>query len=648
MVITKFCIIISHTVYVSELGPAAVSEHFGLPEHHLSFLMCYVVRNAEFTMPLTPLPCEDVHNQLHHVKKVGPTALGLNPSLVQIPSYAEPNRLVGADLNKFKLNLSILDIPNDTNVIEASKAGNDVDLILNNDNCFPGYTRLVPVDPAKWGKFVSMEDGVSYLRHIRCKDEIISVGPVTSQKFLAFKGEWPEVAKEWKNKQRPNNWPRKEEIDIVVRNGCHFVSPDKTIQDTLWKYSFDSAEKTLVTFAVSESMKSCFIMFKTLLDYIFRDREFNIHLLLSILFHCCEESQVQDWKNQPAKCLLRLIKLLKLFLRHDFFPNYFVSTWNVLDGVVMYESVEWYLSKLEVLESDLFVSIYFMLDEHNQTLKMGHTVDRLVEDVDKIVKHQCAEQSFEDCFSPITTREVQMHIRQNDYKTASTVIRQTYQLLQGVQTENQECCTYMHFLLNVLCDIPLIKRWGFAVYWDYMNGSNLVQQLFGAMETVPLSTILGMELTHELTEGSGETDILVPKRLTRPLALLNFMRYFSTYLLYELGLEDMYGCSIHFFLKSYCDSLLDSANAFFAVNQTTKGYRILRVLSMMYKSNYVEYLYDGNEYEFIDLLDGCSKVCDLLNSPKDLEWMAELWNFFGKPQEAEYYEQRARMFRTGV
>ena len=69
---------------------------------------------------------------------------------------------------------------------------------------------------------------------------------------------------------------------------------------------------------------------------------------------------------------------------------------------------------------------------------------------------------------------------------------------------------------------------------------------------------------------------------------------------------------------------------------------------MMYKSNYVEYLYDGNEYEFIDLLDGCSKVCDLLNSPKDLEWMAELWNFFGKPQEAEYYEQRARMFRTGV
>ena len=98
--------------------------------------------------------------------------------------------------------MSILDIPNDTNVIKASKAGNDVELILNNDICFPGYTRLVPIDPAKWGKFVFMEDGVSYLRHIGCKDEIISVGPVSSQKFFVFKGEWPEVAKEWKKTNR--------------------------------------------------------------------------------------------------------------------------------------------------------------------------------------------------------------------------------------------------------------------------------------------------------------------------------------------------------------------------------------------------------------------------------------------------------------
>ena len=133
------------------------------------------------------------------------------------------------------------------------------------------------------------------------------------------------------------------------------------------------------------------------------------------------------------------------------------------------------------------------------------------------------------------------------------------------------------------------------------------------METVPLSTILGMKLSHELIEASEETDILVPKVLTGPLALLNLVRYFSTYVLYELGLEDMYGCSIHFFLKSYCDSLLDSANAFFAVNQATKGYRILRVLSMVYKSTYVEYFYHGNENEFIDLSEGCSKVCDLLN-----------------------------------
>ncbi|MEW8546324.1 MAG: hypothetical protein AB2693_22635 [Candidatus Thiodiazotropha sp.] len=611
--------------------------------------MSHVVRNASFSTPLTPLlPNGDTHNQLHQVKTVGPTALGLNPHLLRTPSVSEPTKQANADLRKIKLTLELLDIPNDSNVIEDQKVGNGADLILHDEKCFPGYTRLVPVNPAKWGKFVSMEDGISCLRHIRCKDEIVSFGPVSSQKFLAFKGKWPEVAKEWTVRQRRFNWPSKQVIEIVVRNGCHFISPSNSTEDTLWKYSFSSAEKTLITFAVSESMKSCFIMFKILLEYIFRGRELNIHLLLSILFHCCQETQAQDWKIQPANCLLRLIKQLKLCLKHDFFPNYFVSTWNVLDDVGMDESVDWYLSKLEVLESSLFVSLYFMLDEHNQTVKLGLTIDCMVEDADKFVKHRCVEQSFEDCFSPISTGEIEIHLRQNDYKSASAVIRQTGGLLRGVLTETQDCCSYTHFLLNVLCDIPLMKRWGFAVYWDYMNGSNLVQQLFGDMETVPLSTILGTELAHELTEGLVEADILVPKALTGPLALLNLVKYFSTYVLYELELEDMYSSGLHFFLKSHCDSLLDSASAFLAANQTAKGIRILSILSMMYESTYTEYIYDGNEWEFIDLLEGCSKVCDLLNLPRKLEWIAELWKFFGKPQEAEYYEQRAQMLYIRV
>ena len=327
---------------------------FELSTPHLSFLMSHMARNSFFPLPQQER-FEDKQTSLDTIKMVGPTALGLNPSLIRVPSFSDTQ----ADAGRVEMNFNfdILDIPNDTNAIKPGEDGNNFDLILLDENCFPGYARLEPKEPGKWGRYVAEEDGIMCLKHIRSKDRLTRVGPVCMQTFLAFKSKWPEVAEDWVARERQCRWPRKHIVDIIVRNGCHFIAPNHQTAETLWKYSFASAEKTIMTYALSESMKSCFAVFKALLDYAFKECKLNIDLLLSVLFYCCEEMPLPSWRNEPVNCLMRLLQKLKEFLLHEHFPNYFVHYWNILDDVEIRAPAEWYKAKIDILENNIFVSI---------------------------------------------------------------------------------------------------------------------------------------------------------------------------------------------------------------------------------------------------------------------------------------------------
>ena len=166
------------------------------------------------------------------------------------------------------------------------------------------------------------------------------------------------------------------------------------------------------------------------------------------------------------------------------------------------------------------------------------------------------------------------------------------------------------------------------MYLDYTSSANIVQQLFGNMQTVPLATIFGPRLNEELTDFSDVSDIIVPTELTRPLVLLNLMNHLTRVLLPQLGLEDVDCSVVHFFLKNKCDYLIESVKAYMNGNQVHKRQRILGHLSVLFNVLYVIYSYD-NVYEFADLMEHYDTVCELMSIPEELSWLAKLWRYFG-------------------
>ena len=72
-------------------------------------------------------------------------------------------------------------------------------------------------------------------------ENIISVDNVPSF-YCPF---WPNVANEWHRRDRFS--PNKEEIQKIIKNGCHIIAKSNTISsdDYNWRWSFSIAEKNL-------------------------------------------------------------------------------------------------------------------------------------------------------------------------------------------------------------------------------------------------------------------------------------------------------------------------------------------------------------------------------------------------------------------
>lgn len=575
---------------------------------------------------------------------VDPTALGLTLNPEKVPSFLETPHSHHAET---KYEYDILDIPSDSDVIKPREAGNTFDLILHDEDCFPGYARLEPVEPDKWGRCVEKIGDVTFLKHLRCKNRSGVVGQIHMQRFLAFRSRWPDIAEEWSTRQRPYEWPPKHIRVAVVRQGCHFISPGHQSDETLWKYTFAAADKSIITCALSDAMMTCFRVFKALLDSALGESALDMRLLVSVLFHCCEELPTELWNSEPVSCLLKLLQKLKGFLQSKRFPNYFVHSWNILDDVKVLSHVGLFQSKIELLENNLLVSVYFMLDNHNQTSRLISVLDNIIEDGHRFLEHGCWKQSFETCFFPISAREIQNLIILNCYESAFAVIHQVFSQFHGVMGDNQDNM-YKLYLTNILSEteVPLTNRWCFTIYLDFINGENISQLLFGSMQTVPLATVFGPELNEKLAERSKKNDILIPRVLTTPFSVLNLLLHITDILLPDLGLEDISCGVVHFFLRNQTDYLIESSNAFIADSREERGLWILSRLHLLYRRIYSQYREENNVDLFIELMEGLNKICELMSIPEDLRRLAKLWRYFGNFQRANDCQAKAEMLEA--
>ncbi|KAJ8313962.1 hypothetical protein KUTeg_008523 [Tegillarca granosa] len=149
----------------------------------------------------------------------------------------------------------------------------DTDLILILDNVRPGFAlvkvhKVSPVVDVQISS-VRMENGEVYLssklwrefflyncniRHPSRFDILYLHGPCSTMKIDGIEHDfvchtWPDVAVEWVNRRRKNNWPPNTLVQEVVESDCILIpvgAKQSSTENLEWRLSFSVAELKLI------------------------------------------------------------------------------------------------------------------------------------------------------------------------------------------------------------------------------------------------------------------------------------------------------------------------------------------------------------------------------------------------------------------
>ena len=149
---------------------------------------------------------------------------------------------------------------------------------------------------------------------------------------------WPSVGAEWKERKR--KWPDAEQIDAILKHGCHLVpksSPGGDITKE-WRFSFSQAE-ILLTEMQSPSQRNCYALFKILFYKYLKpikpqDPQGNglfSYLCKTVMMWFCEDHPPSNeiWNNLTI-CIDKLLEELQYHLRHKHLKNYFIVDINLM------------------------------------------------------------------------------------------------------------------------------------------------------------------------------------------------------------------------------------------------------------------------------------------------------------------------------
>ena len=172
--------------------------------------------------------------------------------------------------------------------------------------------------------------------HIDAKNGISSSDTV----YALSCTDWPECAREWLSRQRIHGWPSKElikqckSLGFIVVSACHPASDEKQLQ---WRISFSHQERLLVTQFNSVQLE-CYILLKIIKkelikEYIKEDTLTSYHLKTCMLY-ILENTPSELWVPENlVGCLLMCLRQIRLWIRDEKIPNYFIPGENMLDRI---------------------------------------------------------------------------------------------------------------------------------------------------------------------------------------------------------------------------------------------------------------------------------------------------------------------------
>ena len=178
---------------------------------------------------------------------------------------------------------------------------------------------------------------------------------------------WPERAKDWLVRFRPNGWPSPELVQDILERGCHlapvgrgkrFGEPvellqyvrnpelaeepkmvknargqeEMTMDETEWRISFSLAENKLGQ-SMTPVQRQVLILMKMIKKFYFPELIVSSYHLKNILFWERETREESFWReDNTAACLTTILDRLHECLEKRSLPHYIMPESNLLEG----------------------------------------------------------------------------------------------------------------------------------------------------------------------------------------------------------------------------------------------------------------------------------------------------------------------------
>ena len=152
--------------------------------------------------------------------------------------------------------------------------------------------------------------------------------------------DWPKCARKWLSRRRIHGWPSKElikqckSLGFIVVSACHPASDEKQFQ---WRISFSHQERLLVTQFNSVQLK-CYILLKIikkeLIQQEIKEDTLTSYHLKTCMLYILENTPSELWVPENLLgCLIMCLRQIRLWIRDEKIPNYFIPGENMLDRI---------------------------------------------------------------------------------------------------------------------------------------------------------------------------------------------------------------------------------------------------------------------------------------------------------------------------
>ena len=152
--------------------------------------------------------------------------------------------------------------------------------------------------------------------------------------------DWPDCAQEWLSRKRIHGWPSKElikqckSLGFIVVSACHPASDEKQFQ---WRISFSHQERLLVTQFNSVQLK-CYILLKIikkeLIKQEIKEDTLTSYHLKTCMLYILENTRSELWVPENlVDCVIMCLRQIRLWIRDEKIPNYFIPEENMLDRI---------------------------------------------------------------------------------------------------------------------------------------------------------------------------------------------------------------------------------------------------------------------------------------------------------------------------